>query len=164
MPENTHDPELQHMYYCIVQKAINQDKLLTKNIPEHIQSLLKPPKIIMERAKQPINEIKKIFSLPQEMCERYVLIINFHHDNLIYYIHYVFFFYRGPIEDNNILQSECDEEIDISKQCVITAFSPIEDFNKLLENGMNSAIGISKFVLRHRNIFCLLYCMVLCSL
>jgi len=72
-------------------------------------------------------------------------------------------FNRCPIEDNNALQFGCDEEVDISKQCVITAFSPIEDFNKLLESGFNSAIGISKFGFSCRNILLLLYCVILCT-
>jgi len=63
---------------------------------------------------------------------------------------------RCPIEDNNTLQFDCDEKVDISKQCVITAFNPIEDFNKLLENGFNSAIGIPNFDFKCRNIFYLL--------
>ncbi|KAF0760985.1 X-ray repair cross-complementing protein 5-like isoform X3 [Aphis craccivora] len=116
MPENTHDPELQYVYDCIAQKAINPNKLLTKTIPEHIQSLLNPPKRIMEKSKQTINEIIKIFSLQQEKYEKFL------------------------VEDKNIVQFDCDEEIDFSKQCIITAFSPIEDFNKLLENGFNSVI------------------------
>jgi len=70
---------------------------------------------------------------------------------------------RCPIEDNNTLQFDCNEEVDISKQCVIAAFNPIEDFNKLLENGFNSAIGTQKFGFRCRNIFNLLYCMIFCS-
>lgn len=76
MPENTHDPELQYMYDCIAQKAINPNKLLTKTIPDHIQSLLNPPKRIMEKSKQTINEIKKIFSLQLEKYEKYVFNIN----------------------------------------------------------------------------------------
>lgn len=76
MPENTHDPELQYVYDCIAQKAINPNKLLTKTIPEHIQSLLNPPKRIMEKSKQTINEIIKIFSLQQEVYEKYVFNIN----------------------------------------------------------------------------------------
>lgn len=63
MPENTYSPELQYVYYSIAQKAINQNKLLTKTIPEHIQRLLYSPTQIMEKAKQPINELKKLFSL-----------------------------------------------------------------------------------------------------
>lgn len=76
MPENTHNPELQYVYDCIAQKAINPDKLLTKTIPEYIQSLLNPPKRIMENAKQPIDEIIKLFSLQQEIHEKYVFNIN----------------------------------------------------------------------------------------
>lgn len=63
VPENTYNPELQYIYHSIAQKAINKDKLLTKTIPEHIQSLLYPPKQTMDKAKQPIDEIKKLFSL-----------------------------------------------------------------------------------------------------
>ncbi|CAI6375950.1 unnamed protein product [Macrosiphum euphorbiae] len=120
MPENTHNPELQYVYDCIAQKAINPDKLLTKTIPEYIQSLLNPPKRIMENAKQPIDEIIKLFSLQQEIHE------------------------KSPIEENNTSKFDCDEEVENSKQCVITAFNPIEDFNKLLENGFNSAIVCGK--------------------
>lgn len=76
MPENTHDPELQYMYNCIAQKAINPNKLLTKTIPEYIHSLLSPPKNIMEEAKQPIDKIIKLFSLQQEIHEKYVFNIN----------------------------------------------------------------------------------------
>lgn len=71
-------------------------------------------------------------------------------------------YYRCPIEDNNTLQFDCDAEVDISKQCVITAFSPIEDFTKLLEIGFNSEIGIPIFGFRCRNMFYLLNCMILC--
>lgn len=71
LPENTNDPELQYVYHCIAQKAINKGKLLTKQIPENIQSLLNPPKIIMEKAKKPINEIKKLFSLIPTIEEKY---------------------------------------------------------------------------------------------
>jgi len=74
MPENTHDPELQYLYDCIAQKAINPDQILLKTIPEHIQSLLNPPKRIMEKAKQPIDEIIKLFSLKQEINKKYVYI------------------------------------------------------------------------------------------
>lgn len=72
-------------------------------------------------------------------------------------------FNRCPIEENNALQVSCDEEMDISKQCVITAFSPIDDFNKLLENGFNSTIGINQFSFRCRNILYLLHCVILCN-
>lgn len=74
-----------------------------------------------------------------------------------------YLFNRSPIEENNTSKFDCDEEVENSKQCVITAFSPIEDFNKLLENGFNSAIGIPKFCLSRRNTFYLLYCVILCS-
>uniref|UniRef100_A0A2S2PJQ8 X-ray repair cross-complementing protein 5 n=1 Tax=Schizaphis graminum TaxID=13262 RepID=A0A2S2PJQ8_SCHGA len=116
VPENTHDPELQYVFDCIAQKAINPNKLLTKTIPEHIQSLLNPPKRIMVKTQQPIDEIIKVFSLQQEIYEKY------------------------SVEDNNTLQFDYDEEVDLSKQFVITAFSPIEDFNKYLENGINPVI------------------------
>lgn len=57
-------------------------------------------------------------------------------------------FNRRSVEDNNILQFDCDEEeVDCSKQFVITAFSPIEDFNKHLENGLNPVIGIHIFTI-----------------
>ncbi|XP_025192317.1 X-ray repair cross-complementing protein 5-like isoform X2 [Melanaphis sacchari] len=114
MPENTHDPGLQYVYDCIAQKATNQNKL-TKKIPEHIQTLLNPPKEIVEKTKQPIDEIINIFSLQPEIYE------------------------KCSVEDNNILEFNGDEEVDLLKQCVITAFSPIKDFNTLLENGLNSA-------------------------
>lgn len=71
MPENTFNPELQHMYYCIIQKAIYKDKLLSTNIPEFIQGLLNPPKIIMENAKQYINEIKELFPLESKVDKKY---------------------------------------------------------------------------------------------
>jgi len=60
-------------------------------------------------------------------------------------INLLYLFNRFLVEDKNIVQFDCDEEIDFSKQCIITAFSPIEDFNKLLENGFNSVIGIAIF-------------------
>jgi len=63
VPENTYNPELQYIYHSIAQKAIMNDKVLLKTIPEHIQNLLCPPKRIMEKANQPIHEIKKLFSL-----------------------------------------------------------------------------------------------------
>lgn len=75
MPENTHDPELQYVFDCITQKAINPNKLLTKTIPEHIQSLLNSPKRIMVKTKQPIYEIIKVFSLQQEIYEKWVILI-----------------------------------------------------------------------------------------
>jgi len=65
-------------------------------------------------------------------------------------------FYRCSIEYNNTSTFESDEEVDISKQCVITAFSPVKDFNKLLENGFNSEIGIFKFGFSYRH-SCYLY-------
>lgn len=68
-PENMYSPEIQYFYHCIVQKAIDQDNLLTKQIPEHIQSLLCPPKKIMDKAKQPIIEIEKLFSLSKASKE-----------------------------------------------------------------------------------------------
>lgn len=71
-------------------------------------------------------------------------------------------FNRCPTEDNNTSKFDCDEEVEISKQCVITAFSPIEDFNKLLENGFNSVIGILKFGFCYKNICYLLYSVILC--
>jgi len=49
------------------------------------------------------------------------------------------------IEDNNSIELIGDEGLDVSKECVITALNPIEDFNKLLENGFDSTIGIFKF-------------------
>lgn len=71
MPECTYNPELQYVYHCIAQKAINSDKLLTKQVPEHIQNILRPPKQIMENAQQPINEIKKLFSLTSITVDKY---------------------------------------------------------------------------------------------
>lgn len=62
------------------------------------------------------------------------------------------------MEDNNTLKFNCGAEVENSKQCIITAFSPVEDFNKLLENGFNSAIGIPKFGFSCKNILYLLYC------
>lgn len=71
MPENTYNPEKQYVYHCIAQKAINNDKLLTKTIPENIQNMLYPPKTIREKAKEPINELKKKFSLISKNNEKY---------------------------------------------------------------------------------------------
>lgn len=67
MPENTYNPELQFMYNCIAQKAINKDKLLTDVVPTYIQSILEPPEKIMEKAKQPINDLKKWFSFENKI-------------------------------------------------------------------------------------------------
>ncbi|XP_029341333.1 uncharacterized protein LOC100162353 [Acyrthosiphon pisum] len=52
----------------------------------------------------------------------------------------------SSVEDNNTTKVDRDEVSDVSKQCVITLLTPIEDFNKLLKNGFDSAIGIPKFV------------------
>lgn len=60
-------------------------------------------------------------------------------------INLLYLFNRSLVEDKNISQFDCDGETDFSKQCVITAFSPIEDFNKLLEKGLNPMIGIAIF-------------------
>lgn len=68
-------------------------------------------------------------------------------------INLLYLFNRCLVEDNNILQSDSDEETDLSKQCVITAFSPIEDFNKLLKNGFNSVIGIAIFSFSYRYLY-----------
>lgn len=73
LPENTYNPELQYIYYCIVQKAINKDKPLTKIIPKNIQNFLNPNKNLMEQAKDPINKIKELFSLIPKIDEKYAL-------------------------------------------------------------------------------------------
>lgn len=70
MLEDTHSPDYQYVYYCIAQKAINEDELLKKTIPENIHNLLCPPKKIMEKAKEPINEIKKLFSFTPKVIEK----------------------------------------------------------------------------------------------
>lgn len=70
MIENTHSPECQYVYYCIAQKAINEDESLKKTIPEHIHNLLCPPKRIMEEAKEPIDEIKKLFSFAPKIIDK----------------------------------------------------------------------------------------------
>lgn len=57
------------MYDCVAQSAIN--KSLTTTIPENIQNLLYPPKIIMEKTKQPINELKKLFSFATKTDKKY---------------------------------------------------------------------------------------------
>lgn len=62
MPENTYNPELQFMYNCIAEKALNKDKLLTDAVPTFIQSLSRPPQKMMEKAQQPINDLKNLFS------------------------------------------------------------------------------------------------------
>lgn len=36
---------------------------------------------------------------------------------------------------------EEEEEIEIKEPCVISAYSPVDDFNKLLESGMDSERG-----------------------
>lgn len=71
MPENTYNPEKQYLYHCIAQKAIDNDKLLTKTIPENIQIMLYPPQKIIEKAIEPINELKKMFSLVSKNDEKY---------------------------------------------------------------------------------------------
>jgi len=71
MPENTYNPELQYMYHCIAQKAINKNKLLIKDIPENIHKLLRPPKRNVENAKQSVTEIKQLFSLLPKIDDKY---------------------------------------------------------------------------------------------
>lgn len=71
MPENIYNPELQYMYHCIAQKAINKNKSLIKEVPENIQKLLYPPKRIIENAKQSITEIKKLFPLLPKIDKKY---------------------------------------------------------------------------------------------
>lgn len=85
MPENTYNPEKQYICHCIAQKAINNDKLLTKTIPENIQSMLYPPKTIREKAKEPINELKKMFKLPSINDNKYDKIKNIYYKKLIFY-------------------------------------------------------------------------------
>lgn len=77
MPESTFNPELQYMYYCIAQKAVNKDKLLSKTIPEYIQSSLKPPKKIIEKAEKCFNEIKELFPLVPKIDDKYEFKIEF---------------------------------------------------------------------------------------
>lgn len=45
------------------------------------------------------------------------------------------------IMKNNTLNLVKTEEIEIKKPCVITEYNPVEDFNKYLEEGVNSEIG-----------------------
>lgn len=73
------------------------------------------------------------------------------------------FVYSSSIEDNDITKVGHDEELEVSKQCVITPLNPIEDMNKLLKNGFDSAIGIPKFMFSYRSIFYLLFFTILCS-
>ncbi|VVC41107.1 Ku70/Ku80, N-terminal alpha/beta,SPOC-like, C-terminal domain,Ku70/Ku80 C-terminal arm,von Willebrand [Cinara cedri] len=117
LPENTYNPELQYMYYCIVQKAINKDKPLIKTIPKNIQNFLYPNKNLMEQAKHPINMIKELFSLVPKIDEKKLL-------------------------KNNVTSKVelGDEKEYIKKPCVISAYNPVEDFNKLLEEGIESNI------------------------
>jgi len=72
-------------------------------------------------------------------------------------------FNSSSVEYNNTAKVDCDEELDVSKQCVITPLNPIEDFNKLLKNGFDSAIGIPTFIFSYRSVFYLLYCVILCN-
>lgn len=51
-------------------------------------------------------------------------------------------FYRNVLNDSFPLKNENNEEEEIKKTCVITAYSPVEDFNKLLEEGIDSKLGI----------------------
>lgn len=68
LPENTFSPDLQLMYDCVAQSAVN--KSLTTTIPENIQNLLCPPKRIKEKTEQPINELKKLFSFASKTDEK----------------------------------------------------------------------------------------------
>lgn len=66
-------------------------------------------------------------------------------------------FYRNTMKDNtlhhikksleNISTSEHNEEFEIKKPCVITEYNPVEDFNKLLEDGFDTDIGVLYFLL-----------------
>jgi len=47
------------------------------------------------------------------------------------------------VKNDVILKHERDEEVEIVKPCIISAYSPVEDFNKLLEEGIDSGIGIT---------------------
>ncbi|XP_060859957.1 uncharacterized protein LOC132937144 isoform X1 [Metopolophium dirhodum] len=82
--------------------------------------LINPPKSFIENAEPPLNEFVKTFSLKQEVFE------------------------NSSVEDNNATNVDREEELDLSKQCVITPLNPIEDFNKLLKNGFDSAIVCKK--------------------
>jgi hypothetical protein len=52
-------------------------------------------------------------------------------------------FNRNVINDSVPLElGNNKEEIKTKKKCVITTYSPVEDFNKLLEEGIDPKIGI----------------------
>lgn len=79
---------------------------------------------------------------------------------------FIFFFIfpcvRNLIKDIafKIENVEEEEEIEIKEPCVISAYSPVDDFNKLLESGMNSERGtyliICQIILVH-NYFYILF-------
>lgn len=71
--ENTYNPELQYVYYCIAQKALHTEQKLTNTVPEMIQKFLHPNKNLMKQAERPINIIKELFSLVPKI-EKYIII------------------------------------------------------------------------------------------
>ncbi|XP_050440510.1 X-ray repair cross-complementing protein 5-like [Adelges cooleyi] len=119
MPEYTYSPQHQFLNHLIVQKAINPDLVLPKEVPENIKTLLYPPSVYQKRARSSLIKIKELFSLVSKVDETTTK-----GDNLV-------------AASNEIPLTANDE---IEKPCVITAFSPVEDFNKLLEEGIDSGI------------------------
>lgn len=59
--------------------------------------------------------------------------------NLLNYLQFTFF--RNSKKNYFALNHENDKEVEIKSQCLITECSPVEDFNKLMEEGLNSNIG-----------------------
>lgn len=60
------------------------------------------------------------------------------------WIEFVFIFtcVRNVIKDFELKQDSVEtEEIEIKEPCLISAFSPVDDFNKLLESGIDSKRG-----------------------
>lgn len=45
------------------------------------------------------------------------------------------------MKDNVFLKLEHDEDVEIKKPCVITAHNSVNEFNKLLEDGVDPEIG-----------------------
>lgn len=51
---------------------------------------------------------------------------------------------NGNILNPSIISKLENNEEEIEKPCIITAYSPIEDFNKHLEDGIDSETGMKQ--------------------
>lgn len=49
--------------------------------------------------------------------------------------------FNRKVPKENPLKFELNEEENIEKPCIISAYNPVDDFNKLLEDGIDSKIG-----------------------